>query len=116
MISINPLCSLQRCIGLQSTTADSAADATATLTCSLQLSPKSQPACLSCRITAQLPEASGCAFFASRVQLGPEGVTKVFPLGALNEFEDAALKAMLPELKEQVDKGIAFAKNPPKKE
>ncbi|KAF6252452.1 NAD-dependent malate dehydrogenase [Scenedesmus sp. NREL 46B-D3] len=58
----------------------------------------------------------GAPFFASHVQLGPEGVAKVNGLGQLNEFEKAALDAMLPELKSQIEKGLAFAKNPPKKE
>eukprot|EP00775_Hariotina_reticulata_P005942 gene5942-6181_t len=57
----------------------------------------------------------GCPFFASRVQLGPEGIAKVNGLGPLNDFEKAELEAMLPELKAQIEKGIAFAKNPPAK-
>jgi malate dehydrogenase len=36
-------------------------------------------------------------------------------LGPLNDFEKAELEAMLPELKTQIEKGIAFAKNPPAK-
>jgi malate dehydrogenase len=55
----------------------------------------------------------GCAFFASRVQLGPQGVAKVNGLGTLNDFEKAALDAMLPELKAQIQKGLEFARNPP---
>jgi malate dehydrogenase len=54
----------------------------------------------------------GCAFFASRVQLGPEGVAKVNGLGPLNDFEKAALDAMLPELKAQIEKGVQFASAP----
>jgi len=52
----------------------------------------------------------GVPFFASRVQLGPEGVAKVNGLGPLNDFEKQALDAMLPELKTQIEKGLAFAK------
>jgi len=55
----------------------------------------------------------GCAFFASRVQLGPQGVAKVHGLGDLNDFEKAALDAMLPELQAQIAKGIEFARSPP---
>jgi hypothetical protein len=107
-----------------------------------------------------------CAFFATKVQLGPEGVSKVLPLGTMTDFEqqamqvgamparDAAgavrcgcslasclhawaalaallawagwggvrhasqrgprvrllLQAMLPELKQQIEKGVAFAR------
>jgi malate dehydrogenase len=56
---------------------------------------------------------AGVPFFASRVQLGPQGVAKVNGLGELNAFEKAALDAMLPELKAQIDKGLEFARNPP---
>ncbi len=48
-------------------------------------------------------------FFATKVQLGKEGVVKVQPLGPLNDFEQKALDAMLPELKAQIAKGIKFA-------
>lgn len=52
----------------------------------------------------------GCPFFATRVQLGPEGVAKINGLGPLNDFEKQALDSMLPELKTQIEKGLAFAK------
>lgn len=51
-------------------------------------------------------------FFATKVQLGKEGIAKVMPLGALNDFEQKALDAMLPELKAQITKGINFANAP----
>jgi malate dehydrogenase len=44
------------------------------------------------------------------VQLGPEGVAKINGLGPLSDFEKQALDAMVPELKAQIEKGIAFAK------
>ena len=55
----------------------------------------------------------GCAFFASKVQLGPQGIAKVLPLGTMNDFEKEAMEAMLPELKAQIAKGIKFAQEPP---
>jgi malate dehydrogenase len=48
-------------------------------------------------------------FFATKVQLGPEGIARVLGLGPMIDFEKQALEAMLPELKEQIAKGIAFA-------
>ena len=51
----------------------------------------------------------GLPYFSSKVQFGPEGVTKVLGLGTLTEFEKAGLEKMLPELKSQIEKGIAFA-------
>lgn len=34
---------------------------------------------------------------------------QVMPLGSMNDFEKAAMEAMLPELKAQIQKGIDFA-------
>jgi malate dehydrogenase len=44
------------------------------------------------------------------VQLGPEGVAKINGLGPLSDYEKQALDAMIPELKTQIEKGVAFAK------
>ena len=49
-------------------------------------------------------------FFASKVRLGPEGVAEVMGLGKLTAFEQAGLDALLPELKESIEKGVAFAR------
>lgn len=49
-------------------------------------------------------------FFATKVQLGPDGISKVLPLGAMNEFETAAMAAMVPQLKGEIQKGLDFGK------
>ena len=51
----------------------------------------------------------GVPFFATKVQLGPGGVQQVMPVGQISDYEKAALDAMLPELKAQIQKGIDFA-------
>lgn len=51
-------------------------------------------------------------YFASKCTLGPEGVTKVHPLGPLHEFEKQALDKMIPELESSIAKGIKFAREP----
>ena len=38
------------------------------------------------------------------------GVEEIYGLGSLNEYEQAGLKAMMPELRASIEKGIAFAK------
>ena len=38
------------------------------------------------------------------------GVEKIHGLGDLSEYEKAALKAMLPELISQIEKGVDFVK------
>lgn len=49
-------------------------------------------------------------YFASKVELGVEGVEKIHGLGKVTEYEAAALKAMMPELKDSIAKGVAFIK------
>jgi malate dehydrogenase len=54
----------------------------------------------------------GVSFFASKVLLGKSGAEKVFPLpDGLTPYEQAGVKAMIPELKSSIDKGIDFVKN-----
>ncbi|KAF9528865.1 lactate/malate dehydrogenase [Crepidotus variabilis] len=48
------------------------------------------------------------SFFSSNVELGTEGVTKIIPLGKLTEAETALVKAALPELSTNIDKGVNF--------
>ncbi|KAF9475277.1 malate dehydrogenase [Pholiota conissans] len=50
----------------------------------------------------------GIDFFSSNVELGPEGVKQIFPLGELSASEEKLLEACLPELKKNIDKGKAF--------
>lgn len=51
----------------------------------------------------------GFPFFASRVLLGKDGVSKVYGLGKLDAFETKALEALKPELMGSIEKGVAFA-------
>lgn len=50
-------------------------------------------------------------FFSSKVKLGPEGVSEVYGLGALSDYEQEGLKAMMPELTGSIEKGIQFVKD-----
>ncbi|KAM6489252.1 malate dehydrogenase [Amanita muscaria] len=51
----------------------------------------------------------GIDFFSSNVELGPNGVEKIHPLGPLSEEEKKLLDACLPELKKNIEKGKQFA-------
>jgi malate dehydrogenase len=51
----------------------------------------------------------GVTFFSSKVKLGRNGVEAIYGLGELNDYEKAGLKAMVPELKASIDKGVQFA-------
>jgi malate dehydrogenase len=50
----------------------------------------------------------GIDFFSSNVELGPNGVEKILPLGPLSEQEKKLLQACLPELKKNIEKGKQF--------
>ncbi|KAI8896392.1 lactate/malate dehydrogenase [Globomyces pollinis-pini] len=54
----------------------------------------------------------GIEFFSTNVELGKEGVSKIHPLGPLNEYEQELYEAAVPELKKNIAKGVEFvAKN-----
>jgi len=48
-------------------------------------------------------------FFASKLQLGQEGVSAVLPLGDVSSFEQEALQELIPELSKSIAKGVEFA-------
>merc|ERR1719326_2831995 len=49
-------------------------------------------------------------YFASKVTFGPEGVKTVHPIGELSAHEQQRLEAMKPTLKEEIKKGLEYAK------
>jgi malate dehydrogenase len=53
----------------------------------------------------------GIPFFSSNVELGPEGVAKIHPLGELSAEEKSLLEACLPDLKKNIEKGVSFVKS-----
>jgi len=53
----------------------------------------------------------GIDFFSSPVELGPNGVEKIHPIGPLSAEEEKLLEACLPELKKNIEKGNTFAAN-----
>jgi len=52
---------------------------------------------------------SGCAYFASKVTFGKDGVKKVFPVGKLNEHEKARMEELVPILQEEISAGLEYA-------
>ena len=48
-------------------------------------------------VKSPLYESEGVEWFASNVELGPEGVKTIHPVGQLSAEEDELLKACLPE-------------------
>ncbi|KAI1646628.1 malate dehydrogenase-like protein [Daldinia loculata] len=66
-------------------------------------------------VDSPLYKDQGIDFFASRVELGPNGVERILPVGEIDANEEKLLEACLGDLKKNIEKGVAFvASNPPK--
>ncbi|RYP03399.1 hypothetical protein DL765_010514 [Monosporascus sp. GIB2] len=66
-------------------------------------------------VDSPLYKDQGIEFFASKVELGPNGVEKILPVGEIDANEQKLLEACLGDLKKNIEKGVAFvAANPPK--
>ncbi|KAF8627317.1 hypothetical protein AX15_004437 [Amanita polypyramis BW_CC] len=59
-------------------------------------------------VKSELYADQGIDFFSSNVELGPNGVEKIYPLGPLSPEEQKLLEACLPELKKNIEKGKQF--------
>ncbi|TKA79714.1 Malate dehydrogenase, mitochondrial, partial [Cryomyces minteri] len=55
-------------------------------------------------------ESHGVTYFASNVELGPNGVEKIHPVGKITDYEQNLLDVCLGDLKKNIEKGEAFAK------
>ena len=64
-------------------------------------------------VDSPLYKDQGCEFFASNVELGPNGVEKIHPVGKITEHEQKLLDVCLGDLKKNIEKGIKFAKENP---
>ncbi|KAI8667062.1 hypothetical protein MRS44_009067 [Fusarium solani] len=64
-------------------------------------------------VESPLYKDQGIEFFSSRVELGPEGVEKIHPIGKVDANEEKLVEACLGDLKKNIEKGVAFvASNP----
>jgi len=49
-----------------------------------------------------------CDYFSMPVELGPDGVSRILPIGTLNQYEQNLLKKAVPELQGNISKGVGF--------
>merc|ERR1711920_1138919 len=56
-------------------------------------------------------EITDLPYFTSKVVFGEKGVTKVLPLGELNDYETKRLEEVTTQLKDEIDTGLEYAKN-----
>ncbi|PWN24751.1 putative MDH1-malate dehydrogenase precursor, mitochondrial [Jaminaea rosea] len=59
-------------------------------------------------VDSPLYKDQGVDFFASAVELGPEGVKEINPIGNISKEEEKLLEAAVPELAKNVQKGIKW--------
>ena len=56
-------------------------------------------------VDSHLYKDQGIDFFASKVELGPEGVEAIHPVGKVSEYEQKLVDAALVDLKKNIQKG-----------
>ncbi|KAL8745607.1 MAG: hypothetical protein Q9184_007853 [Pyrenodesmia sp. 2 TL-2023] len=64
-------------------------------------------------VDSPLYKDQGVDFFASPVELGPNGVEKIHPVGKISEHEQSLLDVCLKDLKGNIAKGVKFVKENP---
>ncbi|CAJ0634037.1 1933_t:CDS:2 [Entrophospora sp. SA101] len=50
----------------------------------------------------------GLEYFSSNIELGPNGISKIYPIGDISEYEKTLLNAAIPELRANINKGVSF--------
>jgi malate dehydrogenase len=62
-------------------------------------------------VQSPIADKEEIAFFSTNVELGPEGVKTIHPIGKLSAFEQTLYDAAIPELKSNIMKGVEFIAN-----
>jgi malate dehydrogenase len=60
-------------------------------------------------VDSPLYKDQGIEFFSSKVELGPNGVEKIYPVGEVDATEKGLLEACFGDLKTNIAKGVEFA-------
>ncbi|PNP44146.1 malate dehydrogenase [Trichoderma gamsii] len=64
-------------------------------------------------VDSPLYKDQGIDFFSTNVELGPNGVEKIHPIGKIDANEEKLVEACLGDLKKNIAKGVAFAQENP---
>jgi malate dehydrogenase len=64
-------------------------------------------------VDSPLYKDQGVTYFASQVELGPNGVEKIHPVGQITDHEQGLLDVCLKDLKGNIEKGEKWAKENP---
>lgn len=66
-------------------------------------------------VESPLYKDQGIEFFSSKVELGPNGVEKILPVGEVDSVESGLLEACFADLKKNIAKGVSFVSENPGK-
>ena len=64
-------------------------------------------------VESPLYKDQGVPYFASKVELGPNGVEKIHEVGKITDYEQKLLDVCLGDLKKNIEKGVSFVKENP---
>ncbi|GAB7342254.1 hypothetical protein MBLNU457_g0497t1 [Dothideomycetes sp. NU457] len=64
-------------------------------------------------VDSPLYKDQGIDYFSTNVELGPNGVEKIHPVGKVTEHEQTLIDACLKDLKGNIEKGVKFVKENP---
>ncbi|KAH6889351.1 lactate/malate dehydrogenase [Thelonectria olida] len=64
-------------------------------------------------VESPLYKDQGIDFFSSSIELGPEGVEKIHPIGKVDANEEKLIEACLGDLKKNIEKGVKFVEQNP---
>ncbi|RCI12126.1 hypothetical protein L249_0719 [Ophiocordyceps polyrhachis-furcata BCC 54312] len=64
-------------------------------------------------VDSPLFKDQGIDFFSTKVELGPDGVEKILPVGKVDKVEEKLIQDCLGGLKSNINKGITFVKENP---
>ena len=64
-------------------------------------------------VDSPLFKSKGCDFFASKVELGPDGVMNIQDVGKLSDHEQKLLDACVVDLAKNIQKGVEWVKANP---
>ncbi|KAJ3022859.1 Malate dehydrogenase, cytoplasmic [Thoreauomyces humboldtii] len=59
-------------------------------------------------VKSHIAAKEGVEYFSTNVELGTEGVAKIQEIGPLSDYEKELFKAVVPELKKNIAKGVEF--------
>jgi malate dehydrogenase len=64
-------------------------------------------------VDSPLYKSKGCEYFSSNVELGPEGVERIHPIGQVTPYEQKLIDNCVEDLAKNIDKGVKWVRENP---